>query len=299
MVDICLLSQLFVSLLLSLLQPVTNIQKTDSEPILRSSISYSLHEPHAVIELPRSLNEISGLSVIDSTRVAAIQDEKGIIYVLDALTGAVLNEVRFAGNGDYEGIERAGDVLFVLRSDGDLFALEVNKLESKKRQKARRIRTRLSARYDTEGLAYDQHSNRLLIACKEYAGKGLAKKRSIYAFDLASEKVSDKPAYVISTEQIKRAMPDTKVSFAGFKPSALALHPETGHLFLLSSKDRLLLELDTSGRIIGTGIFPRSVARQPEGIAITPGGDLLIASEAAGKRALLLRFKPLNHVQSH
>ncbi len=295
MVDIRQLLLLFVPLLLTLLRPVSKIQHAETGQRLASPISYNLDVPDSVIELPRRLNEISGLSVIDSTRIAAIQDEKGIIYVLNSQTGEIEHELRFGDNADYEGIERAGDVLFVLRSDGDLFAVNMSNLGSKKRGKARRIRTRLSARYDTEGLAYDAPSNRLLIACKEYAGKGLKKKRSIFAFDLASEKVGAKPEYVISVEQIERAIPDVNVRFADFKPSGLALHPETGHLFLLSSKDRLLLELDRSGRVIGTGKFPRSVARQPEGIAILPGGDLLIASEAAGKRALLLRFKSLTN----
>ncbi len=293
MLDVRQLTLLFVPLLLSLLQPVRKILNAEIVQPPAGSISYALDEPDAVIVLPRRLNEISGLSVIDSTRIAAIQDEEGIIFVLSAQSGKVIHELRFGGDGDYEGIERAGDVLYVLRSDGDLFALNMNKLDSPQRQKARRIRTRLSARYDTEGLAYDPLSNRLLIACKEYAGTGLAKKRSIFAFDLASGTVGTEPVYTISVEQIERAVPDASVSFASFKPSALALHPETGHLFLLSSRDRLLVELDRSGTVIATGKLRRSLARQPEGIAILPGGDLLIASEAAGKRALLLRFKPL------
>lgn len=295
MVEIRHLMLFFVPLLLMPLQPVSKIQHAENDLRLAGPLPYDLDVPDSVIKLPRRLNEISGLSVIDSTRIVAIQDEKGIIYVLNARTGEVVHELRFGDDADYEGIERAGDILFVLRSDGDLFAVNMSNLDSKKRGKARRIRTRLSARYDTEGLAYDAQSNRLLIACKEYAGKGLKKKRSIFAFDLASEKVGSEPEYVISIEQIERAVPDGNISFARFKPSALALHPETGHLFLLSSRDGLLLELDRSGRVLGTGKLPRSVARQPEGIAILPGGDLLIASEAAGKRALLLRFKPLTN----
>jgi uncharacterized protein YjiK len=247
--------------------------------------------PTARWELDDDLEEISALTVLDSVAVAAVEDEHGIVYVLDTSSGRVTRRVRFAGRGDYEGIERIGNRLYVLESNGDLFVLHADYRSWGDREDARRIKTPLSGRYDTEGLAFDPASGDLLIACKEYPGKKLGKRRAIYRFDPITEKLDDEPAFLLSADQISPFFDDSSASYGHFKPSALAIHPLTGHLFLVSSRDRVILELNRNGDALSAMRLDEQIAPQPEGIVFLDGGRMLISTEADGRKAALILFR--------
>jgi uncharacterized protein YjiK len=76
-----------------------------------------------------------------------------------------------------------------------------------------------------------------------------------------------------------------------FKPSAIAVHPQTGEVFILSSVDHVLISCDENGNVTGYALLDAGLFRQPEGIAFFPNGDMLIANEAAGKEPTLLLFR--------
>ena len=263
---------------------------------------YNFETPSVSFELQNRLREISGLTVIDDNTVAAIQDEDGKVYMIDMQDGKVKDDFRFEEKGDFEAIERVGDDLFVLRSDGTLF--EIRSFLSKGRT-TQKIKTPLKSRHDTEGLAYDTQHNRLLVLCKEFPGEGLKGKRAIYAFDLETYTLSEAPVYTLDLEEIaefavkeenaylrfSRKLLSEGFNQGGFKPAALAIHPVSKHLFIVSSVEKLMLELRTDGTIEAAWSLPDKLFRQPEGLAFMPGGDLIVSNEGDGKDATLLRFE--------
>ena len=261
---------------------------------------YAFDQPNALFTLPSSLEEISGLTVLDEQTLGAIQDEKGRLYVINLNTGTVEDDPAFDENGDYEDLARVGDRVFVLRSDGTLF--EIHDWRAEKLETTRH-KTPLSPKYDTEGLVYDPAHARLLIACKEYAGKGRKDQKVIFAFDLENNQLVDEPVFTIDgaafneqveqddglSERIRRAL-EPAVDLSGFKPSALALHPVTGALYVLSSVRQVIVVLSPDGAMAAVWSLPENLFRQPEGMTFLPNGDLFIASEGDGKEAVLARF---------
>jgi hypothetical protein len=85
---------------------------------------YDFSKPIVKDILPASLQEISGLAIIDSTTIACIQDENGILFLYDTKNHKIKQQYIFGLNGDYEGITKVGELLYVLRSDGVLFELK-------------------------------------------------------------------------------------------------------------------------------------------------------------------------------
>ncbi len=264
-----------------------------------TAVPYDFDRPGAVFELPRALREISGLTVLDALHLGAIQDEAGTLFILDARTGKVTARKKFGKDGDYEGIERVGRRVFVLRSDGTLF--EIADWRAPK-LKVTKHRTRLSSKYDTEGLGYDAARHRLLIACKEYAGKGLKHHRAVYAFDLTTNALLEAPVFVIPTKDLpapsgegalNRRLRDlfgSVLDMSDFKPSALAVHPLTGRVYVLSSVRKMILVLTPGGVISDVWALPKKRFPQPEGLTFLPDGTLFVSNEGGGKRATLLRF---------
>jgi uncharacterized protein YjiK len=265
----------------------------------RPPAAYDLERPDVVLELPRSLTEISGLTALEEGRLGAVQDEKGRLYILDVKTGNVVREARFGKDGDYEDLELTPDGLFILESNGTLHRIDDWRADT---LDATPIKTGLTARHDTEGLAYDARHNLLLIACKEFAGPGLKNKRAIYAYDMATGALLPEPVYIIDLEAIAhleshplnraiRTVLGPLLDAGGFKPAAIAIHPFNRQLYTVSSVMKSAVVLSPDGELLAAVPIPDRLFRQPEGMAFTENGDLYIANEGGEGRATLLRFK--------
>ena len=244
-------------------------------------VPYRLDAPDAVFSLDGDLQEISGLTMLPSGRLGAVQDEEGEIYEVDPATGAVVRTQPFADDGDYEGIELTPEAVWVLRSDGDLYRVARG---PDGRAQTETIETALRGRNDTEGLAYDAAGHRLLIACKEDPGPGLKGVRAIWAFDLASRTLSERPAVLLDRDLVDGDAP--------FRPSGLAVHPRTGTLYVISSVHVALAVVAPDGALQAVIPLDPDLFPQPEGIAFAPDGTLYIASEGPSGPGTLLRFSP-------
>ncbi|MDX1418979.1 MAG: SdiA-regulated domain-containing protein [Rubricoccaceae bacterium] len=245
-----------------------------------AAIPYRLDQPDAAFALPDVLQEVSGLTPFGDDRLLAVQDEDGLLYVLDRETGAILAEVPFADSGDYEGVEAVGDAVWVLESDGTLY--EVAGL-AEGRPVAVVHETPVPGGCDAEGLGHDPSAGRLLVACKDEPGPELPDARAIYAFSLQTRQLSERPAFLLDRTRLDA---DSR----SFKPSALAVHPRTGDVYVLSAVRRALAVLHPDGTLAAALALPAQLYVQPEALAFFPDGTLVIASEGGGAAATLLRF---------
>jgi len=265
---------------------------------------YDLSKPDKSVVLPDILYEVSGLTNIDATTFACIQDEKGILFIYDAEKNAIKRQCTFHIDGDYEGITRVDDTMYVLQSDGTLF--EIKPFTSDNFQ-LHTYNTGIPAN-DNEGLCYDRDNNRLLIACKGKTGKGpeYNDKRVIYGFDLQTKQLTDEPVYDFDLQKIKafavkkRLNLPTKTRknkgelitepFIKFRTSAIGIHPLTKQLFLLSASDYLLFVMDRHGNVEHIEQLNPAIFNKAEGITFYDNGDMLITNEGQNKKPTVLRF---------
>lgn len=271
-------------------------------------LPYDLNTPVARWSLPQELLEISALSPAEDNRyLLAVQDEVGVLYWIDKQTGQLARQSDFWKEGDYEGLEMTPDALYAVKSTGTLYRIEQ---PGSSNQKVEKFNTALNnTTPDIEGLAYDAVGKRLLLACKAPAGAGTSDtlERCIYAFDTESNTLSEKPVFrirqadVLAWLKAKQGNPavakiaeyfskEKKEPF-DLTPSAIGIHPVSGHLYLCSSGGRLLLVLDRQGALIHIAKLDKTMLPQPEGICFDQNGDLFLSSE--GKKdqaATLVRF---------
>ncbi len=269
----------------------------DSIPLLPNPFPYSLDAPDQLIELPEELHEVSGLSFYETGVLCMLQDENGMIYLFDLEKEKVTLHIPFGKNGDYEGIERVGEKIYALQSDGDVFEIQhflKDKAESKK------FETRISKENDTEGLAYDSLNHQLWISCK--ASPNLEEKkysgnRAVYAFDLYADTLLAEPILLINRDSLKayfqRQMkkgeiwPEEKITF---NPSAIAFHPLNGEIYVLASTGKLLVSVNRKGEIRKAFHLNPDIFKHPEGICFLPDGTLFISNEGDAGAPNLLKF---------
>ena len=264
--------------------------------------SYDLAAPDLQLALPPQLYEVSGVTAMSATELGCVQDEEGVIFIYDLVQRRIAREVRFGPRGDYEGIARAGDRLFVLRSDGIIF--EIRDLPGRPAVKI--LALPLPAN-DYEGLCHDARRGRLLVAPKNGLGKRTALKetRAVFAVDLGSLALQREPIVLLSVDAIRtfagqrERMPadrrQAKAAKPGpavrFMPSAIAVHPLTSELFVVSAIDGVLATFNMAGGVTGYAALDPRRFRQPEGLTFLANGDLVITNEAAGQKPTLLLFK--------
>jgi len=268
---------------------------------------YHLTKPDIIKDLPPKLNEISGLSYLGDNRFVCIQDEKGNLYVLDFTSAEIVKKIDFADNADFEGVTTVGKTAWALKSDGDLFRVK-DFIQGEEVLRAKKYETDLSKKNDTEGLAYDQKNNRLLIACKGHPftdNKKGKHKKSIYSFDLEKKELIEDPIYIIDLDQIKNFKDYNTMTQLGidilssidenkgdvtFQPSDLAVHPITQNIYIIGSVGDLLIVMNPKGEFLAMIDLDDVLFKQPEGICFDDAGTLYISNEGGEGRATILKF---------
>lgn len=268
--------------------------------------AYDLTAPDAHYELHDDLYEISGISWYSHNKLACIQDEKGIIYLFDEVTGKISDSYPFAKNGDYEDIAVYQDTAWVLKSNGTIY--KVTNFAGYGRETSI-IPTSLSARSDTEGMAYDISEKVLLIACKNEPSIVKKEKsdgfRAVYRFRANDNKLEEKPEYLIDFEWFNDLTENTyfkrvslnlarKLQLANnkvFNPSGLAIHPLEDNLYVISASPGKLIVMKRDGSVSHIKTLDKRIFRQPEGISFSSGGDLYISNEGDNGRGNILKFR--------
>ena len=239
-------------------------------------------------EMPKQLLEISGLSYIDDTRFACVQDELGTIFIYNIASSSIEKEIPFGGVGDYEGLAVVGETVWVLRADGKLF--EVNNIASAN-PSVKEYSTHLTIKQDSEGLCYDKKNNRLLIAIKG-AEPDTDDYKGIYAFDLASKKMNQQPVFKIDLlNEVFESNGSGKKKKGVISPSGISIHQVNGDMYIVDGRNAKLLITDAAGAIKKLYQLNNNEFAQPEGISFNSAGDLFIANEGTNQPGNILRVK--------
>lgn len=269
---------------------------------------YDLSKPDSIIELPDTLREISGITDIDDENIGCVQDENGVLFIYNFVKNSLSHQFTFNIDGDYEGITRVGDEMFILQSDGTIF--EISNYRNPD-FKLTSYSTNIPAN-DNEGLCYDAKNNRLLIACKGKVGKGpeFKDKRLIYGFDLTTKEPIKEPIFTFDVANIKDFAVKNNIDLPTKKSkkkdgnstepiiklmtSAIGVHPLTNKLYLLSAQDHLFFIFNMDGEIEHIQKLDPKIFNKAEGITFLENNDMLITNEGQNGKATLLRFNYKN-----
>lgn len=227
--------------------------------------------------MPDELKEISGLSYIDSDRLACVQDEIGKVFIYNINTKQIEKSIQFGETGDYEGLAVVGNTVWVLRADGVL--IEVKDINAAKPVVSEH-RTHLTIAQDCEGLCYDPEKNRLLVTVKEKDPNSDAYK-GIYAFNLDSRTMAKEPAFKIDLqhEVFANGAGGKKKKAGTIMPAAIAIDPVSKDMFITDGPRSRLLITDKEGSIKKFLQLDNKKFMQPEGITFNKEGELFISNE--------------------
>ena len=236
--------------------------------------------------LPQSLAEISGIALTRNGTLLAHGDEQGRIVEIDYRRGTVLKQFLVGSppvRGDFEGITIVQDAIYLLASNGRLF--EFRGGADGARVPYTVHDTHLGQECEFEGVAFEPASNSLLLACKTVGKKSLQDFLVIYRWKLTGESGSRLSEFKVP---LARIIGSNK--WKGLHPTDLAVDPSSGHYVLVASPEKALVELTPQGDVVSAGPLPGRHA-QPEGVAVTKDGILIVSDEAGKGRAAITLYR--------
>jgi uncharacterized protein YjiK len=248
-------------------------------------VPYSFTQPDTVYTLDIVLEEVSGITALPDGNMAVVEDENGIIYILNP-SGKILEEITFGDPADYEAIEYYDGIYYIFESNGELHAVQTDgdTVTSDK------VSSPFKGKNDIEGLGI--LNGELLVAPK---GEGevasyKASEKAVYLLDLKGEEITKQLLKVTEDdleELIKKRLPEVKIT--DFDPSGIAVNPVDGNIYLLSA-DMILTVFSSDGNLLEVVLLDSVSFRQPEGLCFMEDGTLFIVSESGGDMPTLARY---------
>lgn len=237
-----------------------------------SPTGYDLNKP-VKVDLESQLNEISGIVYYPKdTGVFAISDATGSLYKIFPDKNAMVQKWKFGKNHDYEDLQLHDSIFYILSSSGNIVSIKFFTADSLQTEEYKFPEDKV----EFETLYFDSSLNKLILVCKD-CKEDKKKDVSTFAFDIIDHTYSEGP-FKIDADKIAALLHEDKIKF---KPSAAAINPLTHDLWILSSVNKAIVIADRHGGVKEVHELDPSVYKQPEGIAFTPKGDLLISNESS------------------
>ena len=235
---------------------------------------YNFQTPHQY-KLPLELDEISGVAFYaKDSSIFAINDEKGWLYKVKPGNQLDIRRWKFSSGADFEDLVLLDSSFYVLQSKGNIIKISV---QNNGNLVTHEYPFAFGEGNEFEILYYDDSLNKMVMICKDCESD---KKKSLttFTFDPRNGKFSDS-SFTINVQQIAATQNEEKLKF---KPSAAAINPKDGLLYIISSVNKLLVVADRKGSVKKVYPIDPGLFKQPEGISFTPSGTLIIPNEAGG-----------------
>ncbi len=237
--------------------------------------------PGTTFRLPTGLKEISGLETSANNTVFCHGDEYAIVYEVDIRTGSPLRVFAMGDptvKADFEGIALLGERIYLVTSQGRIYEATIG--DHKTRARFNSFDTGIGDYCEVEGLSpantgSADTSDELLILCKTPHDKNLTDHILIFRWNPNDRIVASNPAVSVPIDNISELS-----DFDSIHPSGIAVDRRTGHILIVAARERLVIELLTTGEIIAVKTLPAGVHAQSEGITVLENGSLVIADES-------------------
>ena len=227
------------------------------------------------LKLTEDLDEISGIRYDPAgPRIVAENDEEGRLYTVDPTNGKITGHISFHDGGDFEDLTWDGRYWYVMRSNGNLFRISGAFTDSLGKEQ---FKLHLPGYNNFEALFFEPSDKKAYLICKQCDADS-GRIISVYAFNTETA--------TFDSGSVARMTPDRSLLPAGtdpaevIKPSAAAVHPVTGELYILCSVNRLLIVADRNWTWKKVYPLDKEWFKQPEGMSFAPNGDLYVSNEA-------------------
>ena len=260
-------------------QKATNFYKEDGY--------FDLIHPSEINVLPMGVSSFSDLTLMDSSHLVGIEPTSGNVVFLDVNNFSISSQLSLGSGFRFEAISRIDSTLILMDSENKVHFLlppyDRNSFLSSNETKEN---------FHSAGICLHESTKRLFLISEVQEKEEGQFSSFLYAFNLNKNQLRDEPLFEVNLTDIETfainnnlSLPATSVTNTGdtiqgldFNPSAIAVHPKTNEIYILSSTDRSLIVYNQFGEIVNFTTLDSSIFSKPTGMTFQENGDLLISN---------------------
>lgn len=255
----------------------SNFQKEDGY--------FDLQHPNSVQTLPMGIQPFSDVALLDSTHLLGLNQESGMMFVYDLNDYSVVPFLSWDMESKIRNISTLDSTLLLVDD-----AKHIHFLSSPYDSSSLTTLNLENEQFDPTSVCYHKETNRLfLIASNEERTEGYSNS-SIYAYNLNQRKLNAQPLFSISGEDIEAfaiqnnlmiprsdlSIMDDTLESMNFTPTAIAVHPKTNEIYILSGSDHSLVVFNQFGEIVNFTTLDKNTFSHPSAMTFKKNGDLVI-----------------------
>lgn len=255
----------------------SNFQKEDGY--------FDLQHPNSVQTLPMGIQPFSDIALLDSTHLLGLNQESGMMFVYDLNDYSVVPFLSWDMESKIRNISTLDSTLLLVDD-----AKHIHFLSSPYDSSSLTTLNLENEQFDPTSVCYHKETNRLfLIASNEERTEGYSNS-SIYAYNLNQRKLNAQPLFSISGEDIEAfaiqnnlmiarsdlSIMDDTLESMNFTPTAIAVHPKTNEIYILSGSDHSLAVFNQFGEIVNFTTLDKNTFSHPSAMTFKKNGDLVI-----------------------
>jgi len=258
-------------------QKATNFQKEDGY--------FDLANPSEVNSLPMGISSFSDVAVLDSTHLVCIEPLNGNVVLFDLQRNAISSQLSLGSDYRFVDVSRMDSTLILIDSESKVHFLlppyDSTSFVSSDETKEN---------FSTSGICFHQSTKRLFLLSEVQEKEEGQFSSFLYAFNLNKHKLTEEPLFEINSSDVETFALNNNLSFPrngitnegdalealNFNPTAVAVHPKTNEIYILSSADRSLVVFNQFGEVVNFTILDARLFSIPTGLTFQDNGDLLI-----------------------
>ncbi|MFM6935358.1 MAG: hypothetical protein ACKOXP_07930 [Flavobacteriales bacterium] len=259
------------------IKKASNFQKEDGY--------FDLQHPNSVATLPMGVQPFSDVTLLDSTHLVGLNQENGALYMYDLEAKSVSPFLPWDFGAKICNISNIDSTLLLVDD-----AKHIHFLSAPYDSSSLKTLNLENEQFEASSMCVHKETNRLfLIASNEEHVEGYSNS-SVYAYNLNQRKLNAQPLFSISAEDIEAfaiknnlIVPQSDLSIAddtlesmNFTPSAIAVHPKTNEIYILSSADHSLVVFNQFGEIVNFTSLDKATFTNPSAMTFKKNGDLVI-----------------------
>ena len=258
-------------------QKATNFQKEDGY--------FDLANPSTVSSFPMGVASFSDVTMLDSTHMIGIEPVNGNVMMIDLLNNSIASQLSLGSEFKFVDVSKMDSTLILFDSNSKVHFL-LPPYDSTSFVSTNETKENFS----TSGICFHESTKRLFLLSEAQEKEEGQFSSFLYAFNLNKRQLREEPLFEINSFAIETfainnnlRLPRNKVTYAGdtveglnFTPSALAIHPKTNEIYVLSSDDRTLVVYNQFGDVVNFTVLDAMIFSKPSGMTFQENGDLLI-----------------------
>jgi hypothetical protein len=243
---------------------------------------YDFNNPDQIIELPKELEEVSGIGIVNDSVFAAISDERPFLYFLNWKQQTIAEKIKINKGYDFEDLCIKGDTIYVLQSNGVLW----NVANYTTNPAITSIDLRIVQPFELEGMCGGGTKDSIFIAAKYWHQTEGSKKSElpVWTFNVGINRLTDSPLFFIDSKVEIDSKKQT------FHTSGMARITNLNYWLAISTNDKYIAALNNKGEIKDFAALNPQIFTQPEGIVVDDKEAIYISNEDKNGTATILKF---------